>query len=121
MVRHIADFRVELAMIDDVVPVPAAGACLQIRRRVAIGDAQFGQVRRERFCIDRYEFPNQPGNFPRVGAAFTEAEALCQKAGKRLCSEDEWEKACKGPDELRFPYDNQAALALWSTISYAEG
>jgi formylglycine-generating enzyme required for sulfatase activity len=56
------------------------------------------------YCIDDYEFPNQPGKLPKVAAGYTEAEAQCKNAGKRLCSEDEWEKACKGPTGLRFPY-----------------
>jgi formylglycine-generating enzyme required for sulfatase activity len=56
------------------------------------------------FCIDKFEFPNQHGKLPRVGAAFAEAEQLCKTQGKRLCAEEEWEKACKGPEQARFPY-----------------
>src|SRR5690606_10241020 len=33
-----------------------------------------------------------------------QAKATCEKVGKRLCSETEWEKACKGPNNLKFPY-----------------
>jgi serine/threonine protein kinase len=56
------------------------------------------------FCIDEFEFPNQPGAAPRVDVTWEEARAECGKLGKRLCSEDEWEKACKGPGSLRYPY-----------------
>ena len=35
---------------------------------------------------------------------FAEADALCGNSGKRLCSEEEWEAACRGPQNLRFPY-----------------
>jgi hypothetical protein len=35
-----------------------------------------------------------------------EAEAACLAAGKRLCTEDEFELACGGPDGWRFPYDD---------------
>lgn len=31
---------------------------------------------------------------------------MCESAGKRLCVEDEWERACKGPAGTRFPYGN---------------
>ncbi|HEY8208000.1 MAG TPA: SUMF1/EgtB/PvdO family nonheme iron enzyme [Myxococcaceae bacterium] len=33
-----------------------------------------------------------------------EAEALCGKAGKRLCTEAEWELACAGPEKRAYPY-----------------
>jgi serine/threonine protein kinase/formylglycine-generating enzyme required for sulfatase activity len=68
------------------------------------GDRPPATVSLEPYCIDLYEFPNQPGKLPKVAAGFQEAESLCKNSGKRLCSEDEWEKACKGPQQLRFPY-----------------
>jgi len=36
-----------------------------------------------------------------------EAQALCERQGKRLCSEEEWEKVCKGPSNFRYPYGNE--------------
>ncbi|MBS2024246.1 MAG: SUMF1/EgtB/PvdO family nonheme iron enzyme [Deltaproteobacteria bacterium] len=68
------------------------------------GDRALASVDVKAYCMDLYEWPNQPGKLPKVGAAFSEAEASCKRDGKRLCSEDEWEKACKGPSDLRFPY-----------------
>ena len=68
------------------------------------GDRPLTRVELKPYCIDQYEFPNQPGKLPKVAAPFAEAEALCKNAGKRLCSEDEWEAACRGPQNLRFPY-----------------
>ena len=56
------------------------------------------------FCIDEFEFPNQAGALPRVGLSWREAKAECTRLGRRLCSEEEWEKACKGPGNQRFPY-----------------
>jgi len=38
--------------------------------------------------------------------SWDEARQSCAKAGKRLCTEDQWEKACKGPGNARFPYGN---------------
>ncbi|MCK6535385.1 MAG: SUMF1/EgtB/PvdO family nonheme iron enzyme [Polyangiaceae bacterium] len=54
------------------------------------------------FCVDRYEWPNQVGQLPRVLTSWLEAKALCEKAGKRLCTEDEFNFACEGPEML--PY-----------------
>ena len=54
------------------------------------------------FCVDRYEWPNRVGELPRVLTSWLEAKALCEKAGKRLCTEDEFNFACEGPEML--PY-----------------
>jgi formylglycine-generating enzyme required for sulfatase activity len=54
--------------------------------------------------IDRYEYPNRPGANPLVSVDHGEAEALCDQAGKRLCSVAEWERACGGEARLPYPY-----------------
>lgn len=54
------------------------------------------------YCVDRYEWPNKVGELPRVLTSWLEAKALCEKAGKRLCTEDEFNFACEGPEML--PY-----------------
>lgn len=56
------------------------------------------------FYIDKYEFPNEPGKPPLQGLDFTEAETKCNNLGKRLCTTQEWERACKGPDLLIYSY-----------------
>lgn len=48
------------------------------------------------FAVDALPYPNDPGAAPRA-ASLAEAERLCQERGQRLCSELEWERACKGP------------------------
>lgn len=58
------------------------------------------------FCIDIYEYPNKKDSVPMYNVTYYEASALCKKQNKRLCSEDEWEKACKGPNFYKFPYGN---------------
>lgn len=50
-------------------------------------------------CIDQYEFPNIPCEYPLVYASAQEAAQLCRAVGKRLCDAHEWEGACAG--ELR--------------------
>jgi formylglycine-generating enzyme len=55
-------------------------------------------------CIDRYEAPNEAGASPLLMQSAPEAEAWCQARAKRLCTEDEWVRACQGPKGLPYPY-----------------
>jgi formylglycine-generating enzyme required for sulfatase activity len=57
-----------------------------------------------RTCMDTYEWPNRAGAEPVVMLRFVEAEAACASAGKRLCTEFEWELACEGPEATPWPY-----------------
>jgi hypothetical protein len=56
------------------------------------------------FCMDRFEYPNQKGEYPVIMANFREAEKLCQTEGKRLCDEAEWTFACEGAEATPYPY-----------------
>jgi len=56
------------------------------------------------YCIDRFEYPNRKGENPVIYVNFPEAEQLCTKEQKRLCTEDEWTFACEGEDALPYPY-----------------
>jgi eukaryotic-like serine/threonine-protein kinase len=56
------------------------------------------------YCIDYFEFPNRGGGMPLANVNFAQAEASCKARTKRLCTEEEWERACKGPNSARFPY-----------------
>jgi sulfatase modifying factor 1 len=58
----------------------------------------------KRFCIDKFEWPNQAGERPEVMNRFHQAQVKCAAAGKRLCSESEWTLACEGPEMKPFPY-----------------
>ena len=55
------------------------------------------------YDIDALPFPNDPAQPVRTGATREEAEGLCRAAGRRLCTEIEWERACRGPQETIFP------------------
>ena len=59
------------------------------------------------FSIDKYEYPNKPGEMPLGNVSWTEARQLCQDQGKRLCTESEWEKACRGKGDFLFSYGPQ--------------
>ena len=54
-------------------------------------------------CIDRYEFPGLPCDYPVTWVTTKEAQQICKALGKRLCDAHEWEGACAGavhePDE----------------------
>ena len=55
-----------------------------------------------RFCVDRYEYPNQKGVVPALLVSWTEAKKTCESLGKRLCTEREFNFACEG--EAMWPY-----------------
>ncbi len=63
-------------------------------RMVEVGD----------FCMDRYEFPNQPGVLPVRSISWIQAAEACRERGKRLCFEAEFERACGGLDGWHQPY-----------------
>lgn len=54
------------------------------------------------FSMDRLPYPNDPAKPPLTGVSRDEAQKLCAKDGARLCTELEWERACKGPQSTRF-------------------
>ena len=56
-------------------------------------------------CIDQLEFPDLPCEYPVVWVRASEAAAVCEAMGKRLCDAHEWEGACAGallPPDYRF-------------------
>ncbi|NVJ15160.1 bifunctional serine/threonine-protein kinase/formylglycine-generating enzyme family protein [Myxococcus sp. AM010] len=73
------------------------------------------------FCVDEYEFPNQAGAAPKVAVAWEEARGACEREGKRLCTEEEWEKACKGPGNSRFPFGEEQAVGACNTAAASGG
>lgn len=77
---------------------------ITICHQFAPGQVCLDTPRRQRFCIDKYEYPNVPGAHPPVMVDWYDGMAACQARGKRLCWESEWVSACEGPDKLPFPY-----------------
>jgi formylglycine-generating enzyme required for sulfatase activity len=65
-----------------MVPVPAKGKTAD----------------QAKFCIDQFEFPNIPCEYPVVWGSSTIANNVCRAMGKRACNSHEWEGACQGYD-----------------------
>jgi hypothetical protein len=62
------------------------------------------------FEIDARPYPGGTGA-PLLGLGREEAFARCAERGGRLCSELEWERACKGPEQQPFPSGRELAPA----------
>lgn len=75
------------------------------------------------FCIDKYEsgirgwspyeVPTEggkaasvEGEVPQGYISAVQATSACEAAGKRLCTSEEWLRACQGPDGTTYPYGN---------------
>lgn len=96
-----------------------------------------GMAKVEAFCIDRWEAhlqvqtakgdfaPWSPyvnpgsqvvravtaaGSVPQGHVSGVQASAACALAGKRLCKDSEWLRACRGPSAWSYPYGSTLAL-----------
>lgn len=78
------------------------------------------QVILDGFFIDQYAYPNEQGAIPLSNVTQTEAAELCAERGKRLCSELEWERACKGPRNLTYEYGARYQEQICATGGYAK-
>ena len=65
-----------------------------------------GSIRIGSFCIDKFEYPNIQGMGPLSGVRAIEGQRKCETIGRRLCTETEWQSACKGSSNFTYPYGN---------------
>lgn len=71
------------------------------------------------YCIDVFEFPNKACELPMVWTQPPLAKKACELQGKRLCSDIEWNLACRGDpeggDDWRYAYGNKLDLEICHT------
>jgi formylglycine-generating enzyme required for sulfatase activity len=81
-----------------------AGTAPDAFPRIADEEIPGEQVILKGFYIDVFPHPNEEGAIPLTNVSQSDARALCEEHGKRLCTELEWERACKGPNHRRYEY-----------------
>ncbi len=95
-----------VAAASPVVAIPAtrlvSGSTPGDRGRNATLEPALVPVELGAFDIDRGLYPNEPGKRPLFGVPRARAAELCAARSRRLCSELEWEAACKGPEGAMF-------------------
>lgn len=74
-----------------------AGTPPQSLPRIADEEMPGEQVILGGFYVDVYPYPNEDGAIPLTNVSQPDASRLCEEQHKRLCTELEWERACKGP------------------------
>lgn len=50
---------------------------------------------------------SKKGVYPQGYISQKESEAACNEAGKRLCTDKEWVRACRGKKDTQFPYGDE--------------
>jgi len=88
---------------------PDASRCGPRRALVPVDDDH-------QICMDAYEYPNDPSVFPRTSVTWEDANSLCAKIGRRLCSADELKTACEGPEEWPYPYGKTFAVSYCQVV-----
>ena len=54
----------------------------------------------------KWEEQQEHQNWPLVNVTWHQANAYCESAGGRLLTEEEWERAARGPKGTKFPWGN---------------
>ncbi|MCA9621650.1 MAG: SUMF1/EgtB/PvdO family nonheme iron enzyme [Myxococcales bacterium] len=75
--------------------------CYRYQESLSLGSGRTSEIA---VCMDQFEAPNRKGAPPMVLESFDSASRWCEKRGRRLCSEQEWELACEGPEHRPWAY-----------------
>jgi formylglycine-generating enzyme required for sulfatase activity len=93
----------KLVSLGRLAPVAKEDALAVEAQRLSFAQHN-GMVHVGKVFIDRYEHPNRAGALPTVDVDWADAVKLCETAGKHLCSEQEWEQACRGALGATYPW-----------------
>ncbi len=85
--------------------------------RNASREADAVEIELEAFAIDALPYPNDPGRAPRALVSRDEASSLCRERGQRLCTELEWERACKGDGNQAYPVEPYEPAVCEKTLA----
>ena len=89
---------------DDMVLVSGSDVTVGVETRRHRWELPRTRFPVQAFCMDRYEYPNRKGELPRVEVSWHEAGQTCAALGRRLCSEAEWARACRGSEGRHYAY-----------------
>jgi formylglycine-generating enzyme len=107
------------------VTIPAgtltAGTRCEDVPRIATEELPGTAVQLSEFSIDAYPWPNDPTKAPVTNVSRDEAAQMCASVGKRLCTELEWERACKGANNHEFEYGNTYQPNACPTVAPGAG
>jgi sulfatase modifying factor 1 len=96
---------------------PAPRAPCGSKNMVPLFDPAAGETAADaRVCIDEFEFPDIPCDYPVVYARASQAALLCKAVGKRICDAHEWEGACAGAlhkPEVEYAFGKPRPYATW--------
>lgn len=92
------------------VEIPAGtlkvGSRCQDVPRIRPNELEFEAASMGTFRMDVYPYPNKEGEPALLNQTQEKAAQLCAARGKRLCTELEWERACKGAKNKTFMWGN---------------
>lgn len=83
-----------------------------------------GDITKAKSCIDQFEYPNIPCEYPLIWSTIVDAQNICKAEGKRLCRSFEWEAGCAGsidtrPNAAHYGYGNKEAHNNAREVVYA--
>ena len=117
--RRLQHRRLRQAERASVIPAGTllAGSSCDATPRITNEELPGTSVQLGEFNIDTYPYPNDPAKAPVTNVSRDEAAQMCASAGKRLCTELEWERACKGGSNQEYEYGKTFTAASCATVA----